>query len=306
MTFVEILEMTDGQAREYRENIRWPHGPACPHCGSMEATPFKGEAHRSGVYQCNNCRNQYPVMVGTVMESSHIPLKKWVAAFHLICSSKKGISSAQLQRDLKLGSYRTAWFMTQRIREGMLVDNDNNDDNKLNGTVEVDETYVGGKPRYKGTFKRGRGTNKKPVMALVERDGKVRTEPVERVDTSTLKQEIRDNVNEKSTIVTDEYAAYNGIGDEYEGGHHTVNHGSGEYVKDAGDWLVHTNTGESFFALMKRGHYGGFHHLSKKHLHRYSDEFSFRWNHRTMKDGEISDIAVKQADGNNNKEKQSR
>jgi transposase-like protein len=167
----------------------------------------------------------------------------------------------------------------------------------LRGTVEVDETYVGGKPRPEAgqpkTAKRGRGTKKVPVVALVERGGKVRARKVDRVDGVTLKAAIRDNVERTSTIMTDEWAAYRGIGEEFAGGHHTVNHSQGEYAR--GD--TYTNTVESYFALLKRGVIGSFHHVSKQHLDRYCDEFSFRWDHRSTTDAERTEVAVAQSKG---------
>jgi transposase-like protein len=165
----------------------------------------------------------------------------------------------------------------------------------LTGSVEVDETYVGGKPRPGSDekAKRGRGTKKIPVVALVERDGRVRSRVIEHVDAKTLKSAIRENVDRSATIYTDEWSSYRGIGSEFAGGHKTVNHGAGEYV--SGD--ASTNTVESFFALMKRGVYGVFHHVSKQHLQRYCDEFSFRWDRRAITDGERTIDAIRGAEG---------
>jgi transposase-like protein len=162
------------------------------------------------------------------------------------------------------------------------------------GTVEVDETYVGGKPR-KGTgpHKRGRGTKKTPVVALVERDGRVRAHPVKRVDAATLKGAIRENVDRSARIMTDELSSYGGIGAEFDGGHETVNHSKAEYAR--GD--VHINSAEGYFALLKRGVTGSFHHVSAQHLHRYCDEFSFRWNHRKIDDSDRTAEALKSAEG---------
>jgi transposase-like protein len=165
----------------------------------------------------------------------------------------------------------------------------------LKGVVEVDETYVGSKPR-KGNGrknKRGRGTEKTPVMALIERSGNAVSKPIEKVNAETLKGAIREMVDDKSTIMTDEWKAYRGIGREFAGGHGVVNHGLGEYVN--GD--INTNTAESYFALLKRGVHGTFHHVSKHHLHRYCDEFSFRWNFRKVSDGERAMQAIKGIEG---------
>jgi transposase-like protein len=295
LTLNQVSALTEDQARETIESILWPNGPVCPHCGAVEnVTRLQGKAHRPGVFQCNNCHGQFTVTVGTIFEDSHIPLRKWLMAFALLCSAKKGISALQLQRELELGSYRTAWHLAHRIRHAMSQEPLAG---LLKGTVEVDETYVGGKPRpvpgQPRNAKRGRGTKKTPVVALVERDGRVRARKVERVDGATLKGAIRENVDRKARIMTDELSIYRGIGAEFEGGHETVNHGASEYAR--GD--AHVNSAESFFALLKRGVIGSFHHVSKQHLNRYCDEFSFRWDHRKISDSERTAIAIKQAEG---------
>lgn len=282
MNLLEAARMSEEDARAHLESLRWPDGPICPHCKSENVTRLQGSSHRKGAIQCNECREQFTVTVGTVLESSKVPLNKWVLAFHLICSSKKGMSALQLQRELGLGSYRTAWFMSHRIRHAM----DNGPlGEMLEGDVEADETYVGGK----GTRKRGRGTKSKtPVLTMVERDGKAKSLPVERVNNEHLQGEIRRSVDPKSTIITDEWRAYIGIGDHFEGGHSVVRHRSGEFQRGP----VNTNTVESFFALLKRGHYGTFHSWGRKHLHRYCIEFAFRWNHRKISDSERRDVAL--------------
>ncbi len=170
MNLTELTEMNEEQARDFLEAVRWPNGPVCPHCGNTKAYKIEGEKTPAGTYKCSACRKKFTVMVDTVMHRSHIPLRKWVMAFHLMSSSKKGISALQLQRLLGIGNYKNAWHLAHRIRaamdEGLF---------SLKGTVEVDETYVGGKPRKenkgsepKKKHKRGRGTDKTPVMALVE------------------------------------------------------------------------------------------------------------------------------------------
>lgn len=294
LTLNQVSALTEEQARETLERIRWPNGPVCPHCGAVEnLTRLQGKAHRVGLFQCNNCHEQFTATMGTIFEDSHIPLRKWLMAFALICSAKKGISSLQLQRELELGSYRTAWYMAMRIREAMKREPLAG---LLRGTVEVDETYVGGKPRPEAgapKAKRGRGTKKTPVVALVERGGNVRSRKIDRVDGATLKGAIRENVHRSSRIMTDEWAAYRGIGSEFAGGHEIVTHSAGEYAR--GD--ATTNTVESYFALLKRGVMGSFHHISKQHLDRYCDEFSFRWNHRSTTDAERTGIALRQAEG---------
>lgn len=286
MDLSQLTEMTEAQAREFLEEVRWHGNPVCPHCGGTEAYQLKGSATRPGVWKCSKCRKQFTVTVGTVMHRSHIPLRKWVIAFHLMSSSKKGISALQLQRVLGIKNYKNAWHLAHRIRlamtEGLGA--------VLKGTVEVDETYVGGKPRKenKGNeeprkkSKRGRGTDKTPVIALVERNGNVVSKPIQRVNAATLKGAIKEMVHKDSCIMTDEWAAYSGIGEHFSGGHEVVKHNDGEFKRGNAS----TNTVESYFALLKRGVHGAFHHVSKRHLHRYCDEFSFRWNHRKVDDGE--------------------
>ena len=300
MAAIDVGRLTEDQARSILEGIRWPNGPVCSHCGSTMVTRLqaKSEKVRDGLFQCNDCRGQFSVSVGTVMQGSHITLRQWVQAFHSMCSHKKGVSALQLQRNLGLHTYKAAWFLAHRIRLAMKADPLAS---KLAGVVEVDETYVGGKPR-KGkrdqsgdliVSKRGRGTKKVPVVALVERDGRIRTQVVEHVNAGNLKAAIRENVSPKAAIQTDDLNLYQGIGAEFEGGHQTVNHSQGEYAR--GD--VNTNSAESFFALLKRGVHGTFHHISKTHLHRYCNEFSFRWDERKVTDGERTVEAIKGAEG---------
>jgi transposase-like protein len=196
------------------------------------------------------------------------------------------MSAHQIHRQLGI-TYKTAWFMAHRIRYAMTQEPLKT---MLSGTVEVDETYIGGKAKAG----RGRSTKKKtPVVALVERDGKVKSKPVKRVSADELKGAIRESVEISATIMTDEWASYKEIGKEYEGGHHVVNHSRGEYVRGEAS----TNTVESYFALLKRGVNGTFHHISNKHLHRYCDEFSFRWNHRKDTDSERSESALRLIEG---------
>ena len=292
MAAIDVARLTEDEARTILEAIRWPDGPVCPHCGSKTATRIQAKSKkvRDGLFQCNGCRKQFTVTVGTVMERSHITLRQWVQAFHSMCSHKKGVSALQLQRNLGLHTYRAAWFLAHRIRLAMKVDPLAS---KLAGIVEVDETYVGGKPRKKGVSKRGRGTKKTPVVALVERNGRIRTRVVEHINADNLKTAIRQTVHPKAAIHTDELNLYKGIGQEFAGGHQTVNHSIGEYARGA----VNTNTAESFFALLKRGVHGTFHHISKTHLHRYCDEFSFRWDERKVTDGERTVAAIKGAEG---------
>lgn len=281
MNLSTLSKMTEEQARETLERIRWPNGPVCPHCGRADGhTKFNGKKHRPGLWKCNDgCGQQFTCTIGTIMEGSHLPIRIWLMAFSIMCSAKKGISALQLQRQLGLGSYRSAWHLCHRIRYAM---SQNPLKGMLEGVVMVDETYVGGKPRYEhGREKRqGRRDHRTIVLALVERGGRVRSRPIADVTGETLQTAIRHNVNPSAQIQTDELSAYNGVGRYFEGGHETVSHKKREYARGS----VSTNEAEAFFALLKRGIVGSFHSVSKHHLHRYCDEFSYRWNERKTTD----------------------
>jgi transposase-like protein len=289
----------ENKARAFLEAKRWPNGPVCPHCGGVEvyaltAKPDSKSPVRPGVYKCKACREQFTVRIGTIFEESKLPLSKWLMAIHLMTSSKKGISSHQMARELGV-TQKTAWFLNHRIREAM---RQQPMAGLLKGTVELDETYIGArKPRKKGTSKHGRGTSKKPVMVLVERDGNARTVVIDCVDGKTLKGAARIHVHSSAKIVTDDWAGYKDLDQEF-ASHDVVAHGAGEYARKgpAGE-SINSNTAESFFALLKRGHYGTFHSFSRKHTHRYCDEFSFRWDHRKISDGERMVAAIKGSEG---------
>ena len=288
MNLAQVTALTEEQAREHLESIHWPNGPVCPHCGSTVVVKLQGKATRPGVHKCKakECRKQFTVTVGTIFERSHISLRHWVIAFHLMCSSKKGISAHQLHRSLGI-TYKSAWFMCHRIRHAVA---NGPFPEQMKGTVEADETYVGGKPRYGG--KRGRGTKKTPVFALVERKGEVRAHVVPNVKAETLRAHLKANVHTSARLMTDEFASYNYAG-TYFAEHHQIKHSAHVYAKGE----VYTNTIESFFALIKRGVYGVFHHVSPVHLQRYCDEFAFRWNHRKTSDSFRRDAALSMADG---------
>jgi transposase-like protein len=293
MSAIDVGRLTEDQARAILENIRWPDGPICSHCRSKKATRLNGQSTktRDGVLQCNDCRKQFTVTVGTVMHRSHITLRQWVQAFHSMCSHKKGVSALQLQRNLGLKSYRTAWHLAHRIRFAM---KEEPLASALKGTVEVDETYIGGKTHG---GKRGRGApNKTVVLALVERDGRIRSKPVSTISAKELKGAIRENVDRRARIMTDELPSYRGIGREFQGGHKTVDHGHGQYARGKG-FEINVNSAESYFALLKRGVHGTFHHVSKQHLARYCDEFSFRWSQRKTTDGERAVAAIRGSEG---------
>lgn len=279
----------ESAARAYLEGIRWPLGPVCPHCGGADRqSRLDGKAHRPGLLFCGHCRSQYTVTVGTVFADSKVPLHKWVHATHLMCSSKKGFSSKQLERVLGV-SYKTAWFMSHRIRAameqpgGMLGGGGLTDD----AVVEVDETYITGNPKRKLRPSR----RKDAIFALVERKGQVRAFHVPDVTGKTLKDAIRKNVQRQANIMSDEAHAYKGLYPEFRS-HDTVRHSVKEYVRDE----THTNTVEGFFSIMKRGIYGVYQHVSSHHLQRYINEYSFRYNNRAslgIEDAERTAAALK-------------
>jgi len=280
-------------ARAYFEAQRWPDGKcACPHCESQNVHRLEGHSHRAGLIQCNDCLGAFTVTTKTVMESSHIPLTKWALAFHKMAASKKGISAKQMQRELALGSYRTAWFMCHRIREAMGLSKDAEPIGGKGKTVESDETFVGGK---KKNVHRGKPEPKKhAVHALVERGGKVRASHVPDVSAKTLRAAIAKHVAKGTTMNTDDALAYYHMSKEF-AAHGVVNHSRDEYVSK--DGKTHIQSAEAFFAILKRGVMGSFHSVSEQHLQRYVDEFAFRWNERSALGVEDAERAAKMVKG---------
>jgi len=281
-------------AVEFFERQRWGDCPACVHCGSVGVYKMMnaktGERNERFLWRCRDCKKQYTVRIGAVYEESRIELRHWAYAFWRAGTSKKGVAALEIKRHCQI-SYRSALFLMTRIRFALAPDPDAP---KLTGTVECDEMYVGGKPRPgTGLHKRGRGTSKTPVFVAVEGGGQLRRKVVANVTGETLKDAIRESVDFKARIITDELSAYNGIGAEFSGGHHSIHHGTREYAR--GD--VHTNTAESSFALVKRGIMGVYHNVSKEYLHRYLWQFDFIWNNREMNDGERTVAAIKAAEG---------
>jgi transposase-like protein len=267
------------KAREYLEKLRWGKEPVCPHCGICDGNyKLEGKSTRAGVYKCKECRKQFTVTVGTLFEDSHIPLHKWLKAVYLLCASKKGMSSHQLHRMLKV-TYKTAWFMTHRIREAM---KDPVFVKALGGkgkVVEVDETFWGNKGKQrKGA--RGWG-HKEKIFSLVERNGHVKSYHVEKVSAKTLKPIMRKQIKQDTHIMTDDFKTYKGLNKEF-AKHDVVNHSIGEYSRGA----IHTNTVENYFSILKRGLTGVYQHVGSQHLRRYVGEFDFRYNTRKIKDDE--------------------
>jgi transposase-like protein len=266
-------------ARDYLESQRWPHGPVCPHCGNAspdKIVALKGKAHRSGLYQCNECREQFTVTVGSVMERSKIPLNKWLLAMHLMGASKKGVSAHQLHRMLDI-TYQSAWFLAHRIREAMR-------DGALSpmggegSTVEIDETYIG---RKEGSEVRQGAWHKNAVLTLVERGGSARSFHIENVRKDDVLPIVRANVARESKVMTDEAAMYAKLGDEF-AKHGSVDHHRAEYgyTDRAGD-KINTNTVEGYYSIFKRGMVGVYQHCGERHLHRYLAEFDFRYSNRS-------------------------
>jgi transposase-like protein len=271
----------ENAAREWLEARIWANGRFCPHCGAVnQSTLLHGKSHRPGLYQCNSCREPFTVTVGTIYERSHVPLSKWLAATHLMMASKKGISAMQVQRMLGI-SYKTAWFLCHRIRESLRETKLDTPLGGQNKVVEADETYIGGKEANKRKSKRRPGMQggkgKEPVVALVERDGRVRSQHMPEVTAKNLKLALLTQVHQKSYLMTDESGVYTAAGREFSG-HGTVNHSIEEYVRGS---FWHTNTVEGYFSILKRGIVGTYHHVSQQHLKRYLAEFDYRYNERS-------------------------
>jgi transposase-like protein len=279
-------------ARKHLEALRWPNGPVCPHCGGVERNSRleakeAGKGARPGLLFCGDCRSQFTVTVGTVFERSKIPLHKWVLATHLLCASKKGMSRHQVHRMLEV-TYKTAWFMSHRIREAM----NKKPTGKLGGggkIVEADETYFGtedgkakSKQRGQDGWKRAAGgamLNKmSKIVSLVERDGEVRSFHVADVTGKNLKAVLVGQIKRDSRLMTDASPRYNELKRAAPfTSHETVNHSQGEYARGE----VTTNTVEGYFSILKRGLIGTYHHVASAHLHRYTNEFDFCYNHRS-------------------------
>lgn len=286
----------EAAAFEALERIVWPNGPMCPHCGATDrinklavqrSKPSKkhpeGRAVH-GLWKCYHCRGQFTCRKNTIFEDSHVELHIWFQAAHLLCSSKKGISSNQLHRVLGV-TLKTAWFMSHRLREAMRDAKFPGPLGGENKIVEADETYIGGKEKNKHANKRvrkGRGAvGKEAAFSLVERDGRVRSFHLPEVSAKTLRPVLKAQIDGRTFLMTDEAGVYKNAGQDF-AGHGTVNHSADEYVRHGG--FMHTNTIENYFSILKRGITGTYHHVSQQHLKRYLAEFDFRYNERAKLD----------------------
>src|SRR5581483_2861968 len=262
-------------AFEYVERHLWPNGPVCPRCraSKVHIGRLTGKSARPGLRKCYACRKPFTVRIGTIFEDSHLPLRYWLQAIHLMSASKKGFSTRQMQRTLNCGM-KTAWFLTHRIREIMKRGDDlfTPPMGGNGGTLEADVTYVGRKP---GTKVRHGAGHMNPVFALVERDGSVRSFHVPNVTATVLHTVVAAHAARDSHFMTDEARAFTGIGWNFLS-HQTVRHSEDEYVRGE----AHTNTVEGYFSILKRGVYGVYQHVSEAHLHRYLAEFDFRYSNR--------------------------
>lgn len=302
-----MLDMTnpiysnETAAREHLEGIRWADGVYCPHCGGFDGIKkLGGKAADNGLWHCTPCRKKFTVTVGTVFERSHIGLTKWLAAFHLMCASKKGVSAHQGHRMLGV-TYKTAWFMWHRIREAMKAGGLSNVP-PMGGkgkVVEADETYFGDLPEHKApiresrTGRRAQGPSfKRGILSLVERGGPVRSFYVGGTKAEDVTRIVRANIAKESRLHTDEHRMYLGVGKEF-AAHEAVNHSKKEYAR--GD--VTTNTVEGYFSVFKRGMRGTYQHCEERHLHRYLAEFDFRYNNRSSLGVSDKDRATKALQG---------
>lgn len=279
------------------ESIRWPNGPVCPHCANADKHYFldpqsgyretsTGKCTYRRVWKCASCRKQFSVLVGSVFHGSKIPVSKWLLAIHMMCAGKNGVSAHELHRQLDV-TYKTAWFMGHRIRyamtRGPLSD-------RLTGTIEADETYIGGKGNRRG--RPGKDSPKTPVVSLLQRDGEVRSTVVANVTGATLASVLKENIDPAAILMTDDFSAYDKLGQAY-AAHETVNHSAGEYARGK----VTTNRVEGYFSQLKRSIDGTHHRVSREHLHRYLGEFDYRYSTRKTTDGERTTRAIQQSAG---------
>lgn len=295
---LKAAAQSERAAVEFFEQHRWPNGAACPRCGSVNVYQMKssdGSRNKDYRWRCRDCAGKatmFTVRTGTTFEETRLPMRVWAHAFWRACASKKGVSALQLARECEV-THKSALFVLRRIRHGMGVSSSAAP--KLLGTVEADETFVGGKlVRGMQRARHGNDANHKtPVVGMVAREGDVRLFVMERLTSKNLGKALIANADGTCRLITDEWRGYWGPGTAFAGGHFTVKHSDNEYVR--GD--VYTNTIESVFSLIKRGVMGTFHSVTRKHLPNYLNEFEFRWNTRKLNDGERVSRAVRALEG---------
>jgi transposase-like protein len=302
LTLIEMTRRfsTEESAREYFERLLWPNGPVCRHCGNADhdrtwkVAPNPAKKIRAGLYKCAECGEGFTVTIGTVMEDSHIPLHKWLLAFYMMCASKTQVAALQLKRQLEIGSYQSALFLCQRIRFA-LKDVLPGTGGKLDGTVEADETYVGGARRGRG---RGFIGNKTAVVSLIERGGRVRSTVVEKVTGPALHRLLKAHVHLSAHLNTDESPVYRKTGGRF-ASHDVVNHSEEEYSRYDGASGRHatTNTAEGFFGNTKRSLDGTHHHVTARRLSLYLAELDYKYNTRKVTDGARTVGAIKLVEG---------
>lgn len=293
-TISDPIFNNEDKAIKYLEKLRWPNGVICPHCSSSDRIyKIKSKAARKGLWGCSNCKKQFTAKIGTVLQGSHIPIHKWLLASHLMCASKKGISSHQLHRMLGV-TYKTAWFLSHRIREAMkfLADTD-----KLGGknkVVEADETFWGkGKAKADG---RGSWSQKEKILTLIERQGEARSfhlKSIEKLDKQTLVPILKEHISKSSHVITDDRSSYRKL-KEYFWKHDTVVHSKGQFSKGK---IIYTHTVENFFSILKRGLTGVYQHVSQQHFHRYIAEFDFRYSCRKISDTDRFNLLLRRTEG---------
>lgn len=298
MILKDVSKFTEDQAREYLERIRWPNGPVCPFCEHTKTMRLKGASTPDGTIKCSQCRAKFTVRVGTIFERSHIELRTWLMAFSILTSSKKSVSAKQLQRQLGLGSYKSAWHMAHRIRHCLASDS-----GPLGGPgkiVELDETYVSVSAAPGGEKKSGHTTGRSllhraAVFGLVERGegGRIKARVVANVTAKTLIPIAVKEVDPATEVHTDEWRSYKRAGKHFRGGHKSIRHNCGVYYRNG----VTTNSIESFWSLLKRGITGSFHKVSREHLQRYVDEFVWRWSNRELSDAARTTEALRLTQG---------